>query len=314
MTIQLFIYASGREEYLRFIRTIEQLNRIAKTLNCDKIFLKYYGYTELAVRGIKILCIGVAITTASNPIFIKLLSGELALPYGFLLPFIDPMTTSGYAINYIYSFGDALSDGTYVFVYDTLILITIFPIYASYDALVELLERISEKRSEIKDKMQLKIKLKEIFMLHQMIVKFIEDLEKYFKYMFCVATYIYVTICVSSIFALITVRFYVGITIFGALMIQLLFLCIYGQVLENKQIAFKNKLAEIAAIDMPKEVRKDLPIALICCKKVRHFTCIFRKLNFETFLDVSLIWNRVEIFNLSLYKIYYFYYYYRSAR
>lgn len=137
--------------------------------------------------------------------------------------------------------------------------------------------------------MHVKIKLREIFMLHQIVVKFIDDLEKFFKYMFFVSTYVYSIICVTSIFALITVRFYTGISIFGGLMIQLMFLSIYGQILENKQISFKNKLAEIAAIDMPREVRKDLLIALICCKKTKHFTCIFRKLNFETFLNVSFL-------------------------
>jgi 7tm Odorant receptor len=128
----------------------------------------------IVAKVINFLYIGVGIITILNPIFVKLLTGKLVLPYGFKLPWLDEFSFVGYVINYchhllqdyIVVFGFLYTDGLYA--------IIILHVYCVYDNLCLMLDEMNEDLcDEIKRKSpDIRKKLVEIVKMHQELLRF----------------------------------------------------------------------------------------------------------------------------------------------
>lgn len=68
----------------------------------QRILQWYTRLFQRAVDGYTLVFIGTSVAAGLLPLAIYLLSGDRVLPYGVVLPFVDPDSLVGYELNYIY--------------------------------------------------------------------------------------------------------------------------------------------------------------------------------------------------------------------
>jgi hypothetical protein len=113
-----------------------------------------------------------------NPLIVKIVTGNLILPYGFKLPFIDETSVTGYAINfahhllqdYIVVFGFICADSVYA--------IIVINIYCVYDVIGQMLDELNEminveKSKKVQDHQKIREKLISIAKTHQDLLRFV---------------------------------------------------------------------------------------------------------------------------------------------
>lgn len=129
-----------------------------------------------ACKLINALYVAVGIITILSPIFIKLVTGKLVLPYGFKLPWIDEFSFWGYAINFLHHVIQAryVVDG--LIYTDGIYMIIIIHIYCVYDNLCLKLDELNQglnqkKSSKDRKKLNVRDKLVEVIKLHQQLLK-----------------------------------------------------------------------------------------------------------------------------------------------
>jgi hypothetical protein len=223
-----------------------------------------------------------------NPILIKILTNELVLPFGFELPFFDPATTSGYAINYIFTIQIAYFAYIGFSGAESYNATSIIPVFGAYQLLIEMLEKLKKFNNE-KDEEEMKERkdfLHEIIQTHQDLLDLIDDLENYFKFPHFICLEAIIIQCVASLFALITIGWYVDLVVVIMCICEIFMMCIFGAILEIMKEKFREKISEINWVGKDKSECKKIIFMLLSTEDISSFTYIFGPLNFETFMAV----------------------------
>jgi hypothetical protein len=126
----------------------------------------------LACKIVAALYLMVGVGTMFNPIAVKLLTGQVVLPYGFKLPFLDEYSVLGYLINlihhgiqsFIVAFGFIYADGLYA--------VFVIHVYCVFDVLVLMLDDINELvDQEDVESQAIEDQMDAIIMLHQRLLR-----------------------------------------------------------------------------------------------------------------------------------------------
>lgn len=156
---------------------IVEFHEIAWNLSSRKIFEKYSGYCVIVCKICNWLYAVCGVFTILNPIAVKLSTGNLVLPYGFKLPFIDEFSFFGYLINLLHHltqdflvvFGFMTSDGLYA--------IIVIHVYCVFDVLIQSLDELHEainKKTKNEETLEIRRKLKSIVKLHQQLLRLVK--------------------------------------------------------------------------------------------------------------------------------------------
>jgi hypothetical protein len=158
-----------------------------------------------------------------------------------------------------------------------------------YELLIEMLSDL-ELHCDVKDEDEMKKrkeKFKEIIQIHQDLLKFIDDLENFYKLTNLACLGSIIVQCVASLFALISIHWYIGAIIVAINITEIFMLCIFGALLEIMQERFREKIAEVHWTNKSKEERKTILFMLLSTEKMASFTYIIGTLNLDTFMTVN---------------------------
>ena len=155
---------------------------MTSTQKAKKVMEKYTSYCFIGCKICNALYCFSAVTLASNFIFVKLITGELVLPFGFQLPWFDPLTFWGYTINLCYQLSLVfLCTMGYIFA-DSMYVIMVVHIYCIYDVLKKLLDDFDQLILSEQDNMEIEKELIIIINLHQKLLRFVVKLLQVIKY------------------------------------------------------------------------------------------------------------------------------------
>jgi 7tm Odorant receptor len=167
--LQTFVF--NRLRVLQVHQEIISFHQSTKNEKSMRIYERYAKYCLIACKMVNVLYLFVAVGTMLNPIVIKMLTGQVVLPYGFKLPFLDEYSLFGYLINFVHhgmqSFVVACG-----FIYtDGLYAVFIIHIYCVFDVLVVMMEEFDElAEKEDAEPQAIEKQLDSIIKLHQKLV------------------------------------------------------------------------------------------------------------------------------------------------
>jgi 7tm Odorant receptor len=163
----------NRNQILDFDDQILKFHKSASSEKSRKNYEKYSAYSKLTLKIMVFLYFGAGLSIL-NPILVKLVTGELVLPYGFKLPWLDEFSFFGYSINFLYHLlqdfytvlGYCTSDGIYA--------IEMLNIYCVYDDLCLMLDDLNEDLKDRKKKKSPIIREKMVIIIkkHQALLRF----------------------------------------------------------------------------------------------------------------------------------------------
>ena len=163
----------NRHNLHKFNDLIIGFHQSASTAGQTKIYEKYSTYFIWACKICNSLYVLVGIVTISNPVVVKLWTGNLVLPYGFKLPMIDETSLFGYVINYCHHL---LQDFIFVsgfFYSDCLYAIIVLQVYCVFDVVIQMLEELNEMIGQKGlPRKAIEQKLVSIIQLHQRLMRF----------------------------------------------------------------------------------------------------------------------------------------------
>jgi odorant receptor len=276
------------EDLKKILQKCKKFHIAAAANNCEEIFIQNSKICDFVTRFFGILFLVVTSSIMINPIIIKLASGNLILPLGFELPFFDPSTTLGYAINYIfliqlnYLACIGLSNS------ESYNAISMIPVFGAYQVLIEMVGKLEKFNNEKDEEQMIKRRnlLHEIIQIHQHLLDLIDDLENFHRSTNFICLGSNVIQCVASLFALITIRWYVGVVIVIMCISEIFIMCTFGAILEIMKEKFREKICEIDWVGKDKSECKKIIFMLLLTENDSTFTYIFGPLNFETFMGV----------------------------
>lgn len=290
---QIAAFIGQRDKFLRIMQEVEKFYAIFNTSNDNKIpkiFKKFHGFMIILSKLLDIAYWTTGLLSLLNPIIVKMFTGDLILPYGFQLPFMQPFSLQGYFLNYIYSMTCCILCVIGFNISDTFFVVTVMPIYAVFHVLYHLIDELKKfDNTDDKDNANrgYEEKFNEIVKIHQKLLDFINDVEMFYNASNFIIIYTIFIQCVASLFALIVVKWYIGLAFVVLNLMQIFIYCVFGAILEMVQAKFRVKIAEINWTDKNLSVRRKVLFILTTTKKVQHFTCIFGILNFDTYMNVS---------------------------
>ena len=158
------------------MHSITELMREFHNLNqSPKVTGIMFKYAKYCLTGCKI-CFAIyifsGITLYNNFILVKLVTGELVLPFGVYLPWINPFSFWGYLINLGYQFilGFLTVMG---FIYaDSLYITIVLHVYCIYDVLIQLLDELNQSILNEDNSIKIDKQLVFIIQLHQRLLRF----------------------------------------------------------------------------------------------------------------------------------------------
>lgn len=293
---QVASFIGQRERFLKIVKDIESLHDSFKTSDdheISKIFNKFFRFMEILSKLLDIIYLLTGVLSLMYPLMVNFVTGDLILPYGFELPFIDPFSVVGYTCNFFYAASCSALAIIGFTISDAYIVLTIVPIYTLFHVsfhLIDVLKKIdaaSDNENE-DNKLLYEEKFKEIVQLHQILHDFIRDTEKFYSFTNFIVIYTIFIQCVGSLFALIIVKWYIGATFVVMNLTQIFMYCVFGAILEVVQSQFREKIMELNWIDKNLPERRKFLFILTATQKTAQYTCIFKVLNFETFMGVRI--------------------------
>ena len=117
------MFVFKREQIYVIVNTIQQFNDLHFTQEIySAILIPHANLCVFTVNTIKTLYMGSALLIAFYPLIVYLLTNEIILHFGFILPWIDADSTHGFILNvfhhllqiFLVSFGFIISDSLYI--------------------------------------------------------------------------------------------------------------------------------------------------------------------------------------------------------
>ena len=155
------------------MREFHNIKRIRKV---EDVLEKYAKYCLIGCKICLALYAFTGVTLSSNFIFVKLITGELVLPFGFKLPWFDPFSFWGYLVNLTYQLvlvficvmGFIYADSIYVTI--------IMHVYCIYDVLEQFLDEFDQSILSEKNNIEIEKQLVFIINLHQRLLRLVVQL------------------------------------------------------------------------------------------------------------------------------------------
>ena len=177
---KLQIFWLKNDKILLLQDRILKFQESASNENSTKVYEKYAGYCVLGAKLIKFLFFSAGIVSILYPAVVILITGEIVLPYGFKLPWINERSFIGYIINFLHHLlqdylvvcGLTTSDGIYAF--------EMLHAYCVFDDLCAMLDELNEDLKDKKKKKSPEITKKIVLIIekHQNLLRLIRRNQK----------------------------------------------------------------------------------------------------------------------------------------
>lgn len=271
------------------IAKAEKFYEKSEKYDCEEIFYENARYIKILMNSMSVLYTVAGISSMLNPFLLKLIGKELMLPFGFQLPFIEPFTTYGYFWNYLYSLLCAINCVSGFSVGDILFALTVTPAFGAYQMLIKMLDDLDKfDNDDNEDSIKMREeKYQEIIQTHQELYEFLNDLEKFYKVCNCINLGVNILQAVASLFALIIIRWYIGISFVVINIFEAFMFCSFGEILGSLQDEFYEKIYEVKWVERKQNERKRILFMLTATRKIKELSYIFGPLNFITYSSVN---------------------------
>jgi hypothetical protein len=137
------------KKFVEMKKRILKFHRAASTDESKKIYEKYAEYCKLALKAVMAMTFGVSFGCILIPLGVKLFTGDLVLPFGFKLPWIDESTAVGYSINFCHHMLQSYITGFGFSAIDGMFAINMLQSYCVFDELYLMLDELNE---DLKDR------------------------------------------------------------------------------------------------------------------------------------------------------------------
>ncbi|XP_053699222.1 putative odorant receptor 83c [Sabethes cyaneus] len=250
-------------------------------------FIKLLKQAVLIYTG---MFVGGCVMAGLLPLAIYLWNGEVLLPYGIILPFVDPATRLGYQINYIYQIFCILYFPPEIAATQNMYFVLVFNICIEYDMLMLKLNELDKlifnnKDGRLNDTIH--EKLADIVRYHQRVNDFVTKFEELYSYQLFLEISIDALQIIITLFVLHIDFWMPGYLVIVVATFQLFLYCLLGTLIEIKTDSFSKRIYSINWYKLTKKEQKNIGFALRTSQKPRQLTYGgFTSLNVNFFLSI----------------------------
>ncbi|CAG9798549.1 unnamed protein product [Chironomus riparius] len=289
--MKLYTFIRKKDSLLKLFTIAEEFIVNIRCRDCSKSFKKWLIVACNAIFVVIVLFAIGGTLILVYPAIVYILTGKRILHFGFILPFINPDTVSGYLINdlhHILQFYITIN-GLFTTLNMTILIVVVA--LAKYETLCVLIDQLNDL---IILNVQNQKKIKEIFVeIVQEHVKLLEYLtffnENFSLYylveIFSVGFQTTVTLFTCSV----DIHFLPGYPILVVDLFQIFAPCLLSTILEVQCNNFFDKLVELTWIKLPIAKQKTVLIMMLQAQRKKSIRCGMTELNLRAFLMLKFI-------------------------
>uniref|UniRef100_A0A182WQW1 Uncharacterized protein n=1 Tax=Anopheles minimus TaxID=112268 RepID=A0A182WQW1_9DIPT len=235
-------------------------------------------YTKLfqrAVNAYALTFIGTSIVAGFLPLGVYLLSGERVLPYGVVLPFVDPSSQMGYELNYLYQVSCIIWTPPGLVASECMMFALVLNICIQYDILsVQLLDLDELIRS--RDPMReilIAQKLRSILQGQKRLVSYISRIEDTHN---LVAGVEVLSVGLQIVITLFVLQFSLwipGLVVIPVFSLQLFLFCLLGTIIEDKGVKFSAGVYNLTWNELSLRDQHIFRLLLLSSQRTKTLTC-----------------------------------------
>ncbi|XP_052899939.1 putative odorant receptor 83c [Anopheles moucheti] len=235
-------------------------------------------YTQLFQRAVNVytvIFIGTSIAAAIFPLGVYLLYGERVLPYGVVLPFVDPSSQVGYELNYMYQVSCIIWTPPGLVASECMVFALVLNICIQYDILEVQLLDLDELIRSHGPMREVLIAQKLRTMLHgqQRLVSFISSIEDSHTVLSGVQVLSLGLQIVITLFVLQFSLWIPGLVLIPTFSLQLFLFCLLGTIIEHKGDKFSDNVYDLTWNELSMVDKKNFRLLLLSSQHPKTLTC-----------------------------------------
>ncbi|XP_065088818.1 putative odorant receptor 83c [Ochlerotatus camptorhynchus] len=240
------------------------------------VIIKYTRQLKRSVLFYSVMFMGGVALTGILPLVVYLWNGDKILPFGIVIPFINPETTDGYELNYLYQVSYMFWAPPGLTASQNFYFALAFNICIQYDVLVLKVRNLDEMIAKNGDG-ELNGKIREgltnIIQYQQRLVNFISDLEQLYAFQTLVEVACNAIQIIITLFVLHIDMWFPGYLVIIVSTFQLLLWCMLGTLIDVKSDVFTDQIYNISWHNMAKEDKKIFKFMLEMSQQSQKLSC-----------------------------------------
>ncbi|XP_058447993.1 odorant receptor Or2-like [Malaya genurostris] len=240
-----------------------------------EIFQKYTKRLKRAVVMYSALFVGSSVFAMLLPLVVYLWNGQKMLVFGVIVPFVDPESTEGYEINYMYQISVMLWAIPALTVSQNIYFAMVFNICIQYDMLIVKLEELDVliKNSDAENtNSTIYRNLVQIINYHQRLINFVLEIEDFYSLQIFIEVSASALQIVLTLFTLNTAIWIPGYLMIVISTFQLLVVCVLGTMIDTRSESFTGGIYNISWRRLPKAQQRLVQFSLANSQKPRLLT------------------------------------------
>nr|XP_040238048.2 putative odorant receptor 83c [Anopheles coluzzii] len=241
----------------------------------QRILQWYTRLFQRAVDGYTLVFIGTSVAAGLLPLAIYLLSGDRVLPYGVVLPFVDPDSLVGYELNYIYQVSCIIWTPPGLVASVCMLFGLVLNICIQYDILAVKLQDLDElirSPHPHRDAM-IGCKLRSILRNQQRLISFIANIEAAKNVLSAVEVLSLGLQIVITLFVLQFSLWIPGLVLIPVFTMQLFLFCLLGTIIEDKGVKFSAGVYSLTWNELSKQDKQIFRLLLLSSQQPQTLTC-----------------------------------------
>ncbi|XP_040172351.1 putative odorant receptor 83c [Anopheles arabiensis] len=241
----------------------------------QRILQWYTRLFQRAVDGYTLVFIGTSVAAGLLPVAIYLLSGDRVLPYGVVLPFVDPNSLVGYELNYIYQVSCIIWTPPGLVASVCMMFGLVLNICIQYDILAVKLQDLDElirSPHPHRDAM-IGCKLRSILRNQQRLISFIANIEAAKNVLSAVEVLSLGLQIVITLFVLQFSLWIPGLVLIPVFTLQLFLFCLLGTIIEDKGVKFSAGVYRLTWNELSKQDKQIFRLLLLSSQQPQTLTC-----------------------------------------
>ncbi|KFB47258.1 AGAP010507-PA-like protein [Anopheles sinensis] len=261
-------------------RMMNQSDRVKRVL-CENATI-----THILIKGTMLVYIILVCVTVTIPGLSSIFLSSRILPFGFVLPFLDPETWTGYIWNYAFQvimsyFYLVLTLGG-----DITTIFNLLTAYGQLDALMMLIEECNEQLARNEPAEAIQKKIVDIVQLHQHHRLYLQQLVDFLNPYHFVTVGSTVPAMVISVLGVMLLKWYPGAVIMFLGSVQIFYICFLGTGLELKTDALTDMVGAIRWDKLSVRDMKHMQLILALTQQPKVLLVATTPLNVTAFLQI----------------------------
>uniref|UniRef100_A0A1W7R6N7 Putative odorant receptor n=1 Tax=Aedes albopictus TaxID=7160 RepID=A0A1W7R6N7_AEDAL len=254
------------------------------------ILQTYTNYLEKSVIFYSVIFMGGVVLTGFLPLAVYLWTGNKILPFGVVIPFVDPETPDGYQMNYMYQVSFMLWTPPGLIASQSFYFALSFNICIQFDVLVVKLQGVDNLiANNVNGSLdgEIRTNLITVIKYQQRLVQFISDLEDLYAFQTFLEVACNALQIVMTLFVLHIEFWFPGWLVITVSTFQLFLPCMLGTMIEIKCDLFIEQVYDISWHAMSNVEQKMLNFMLTKSQRTQKLSCVgMVPLNMNLFLAV----------------------------